>query len=366
MSIDAKITGVAADNHKLLEANTRRKFEGSRKSVVGLVTYTDKLYDFAAEVHPFLNPEFGTAMNQEVSFSGTPELIFDGGTGGTEWVATANSGNWNFSDSGKVTITSANNLDSATWDDAGTIDMADMSAITGLVDLDTYNTVNNAIIMQFGLNGVLVGTPINLNDYIDAGNFDEQAYVIPKVDLGITSEVVDEVTITILRSGGTRPNIKFDNLQINEIGDPAVFSVAVNVDEFLCITELVISIASTNTGITTVSGATENATVPNLSYNKFMSLDELVNGLLFIRTRKGKVGFAISLRSIGDFMGGGAVITNHISDGVNSFITLKITYTEPLVLDGSVGDSLNFVVADDLSGLLKLTAIARGAQRLDL
>lgn len=366
MSVKTKITGVAADNHKLLEANTRRKFEGARKSVVGLVTYTDKLHDFAAEVHPFLNSTFGTAMNQEVSFSGTPELIFDGGSGGTEWAPTANAGSWNFADSGKVTITNANNLDSATWDDAGTINMADMSAITGKIDLDTYNTVNNGILMQFGLGGVPIGTPINLNDYIDAGNFNEQSYVIPKADLGIIDEIVDEVTITILRSGGTRPVIKFDDLQINEVGNPLVFSVQLDTDEFICVRELVISIASTNTGITTVSGATENATVPNLSYNKFMSLDELTNGLLFIRTRKGKVSFAISLRSIGDFMGGGATITNHISDGVNTFITLRIVYEEPLVLDGSVGDSLNFIVGDDLSGLLKLTAIARGAQRLDI
>ena len=325
MSIDSKLIGSAVDNHKLLEVNTRRKFEGQRDSVVGLVAYTDKLHDFAVEVHPFLNDQFGTAMNQDVSFSGTPELIFDGGSGGTEWAATANAGTWDFADSGKVTITNANNLDSATWDDAGTVDMADMSAITGKIDLDTYNTINNGIIMQFGLAGVLVGTPINLNDYIDAGNFNEQSFVIPKADLGVAEEVVDEVTITMLRSGGTRPVVKFDDLQINEVGDPAVFSVSLDSDEFLCITELIISIAAAETGITAVSGATENATVPNLSYNKFMSLDELTNGLIFVRTRKGAIGFAISLRSVGDFMGGGAVITNHISDGTNTFITLKVT-----------------------------------------
>lgn len=69
----------------------------------------------------FSNETIGRSMNQNVTFGGTPELIFDGGSGGTEWSNTS-SGTWNFADSGKVTITNGVSGNFAKFDDAGTID----------------------------------------------------------------------------------------------------------------------------------------------------------------------------------------------------------------------------------------------------
>ena len=329
---------------------------------VGLVTLSHPLLEFDPEFHPFLNDTFGTAMNQNVTFSGTPELIFDGGSGGSEWTATAIAGVWNFADSGKVTITAANSLDNAIWDDSGTIDMSGRTAITGKVDLDTYNSVNNSIILQFGLAGVDVGNSVDLNDFIDTGDFAEQSFAIPKVDFGLDAQTVDDMDITIIRLAGTKPTIKFDDFQIEETGTPAVFKATTPGGTRFHVTEIRIVIADNITGITTVAGATENATVPNLAYDDFMGITSpLTNGVVFARVQNSELVFSINIKQLGDFLSTGSDIVNHVSDGTNTFITLLIKFPKPIILDGDKDDFLSFTVNDNLSGLLQFTAATRGA-----
>ena len=159
MSVDTRIIGGRGRNSELLEAHVH-PIETATGSHAGLVVLTKSLQTFTPTLLPFLNDTFGNSMNQNITFSGTPELITDGGSGGTEWAGTANQGTWNFADSGKTTITSALNNDNATFDDAGTIDMSTHTAISGLVDLDTYNPTQNTIVIQFGLAGILVTTTV--------------------------------------------------------------------------------------------------------------------------------------------------------------------------------------------------------------
>ena len=77
-----------------------------------LSVLTQPFLNFNPEFHPFLNDTFGTAMNQNVSFSGSPEFIHDGGTN-TRWTGTATQGTWNFADAGEVRLTGGNNNDRA-------------------------------------------------------------------------------------------------------------------------------------------------------------------------------------------------------------------------------------------------------------
>lgn len=331
---------------------------GGTSEDAGVLTQTERFLQFNPEVHPFLNSTFGNAMNQNVAFGGSPELIFDGGSGGTEWTGTANAGTWNFADSGKVTITSADNSDSATFDDAGTIAMSGHTAITGKVDLDTYNAANNTITVQFGLAGVPLGNSVNLDDYIDTGSFSEQSFVIPKADLAIDDLTVDEVTITIFRTGGARPTIKFDDWQIEETGTPAVFIAADLTPEEgkrFHVTELRLGLADA------LSSTVSDGTALGLSYDKILGVSALTNGIVFQRVQKGKVLFSVTFRQLGDFLSSGSNIVNAISDGTNTFITLLVEFPEPIILDTGGDSFLSFTIADDLSGLLQFTATARGA-----
>jgi len=359
MSIKARIQDGDGSS---LEAHVHSFATAQRKDHAGLLVLNKPFLDFNPEFHPFLNDDFGTAMNQNVTFSGTPEIIHNGGTS-TEWTGSAVAGTWNFADSGKITITSADNNDQASFaeETPTTIDMSGFTALTGKVDLDIYNPTNNSIVIQFDNAGVLVGNSVNLNDFIDTGNFSEQGFVVPKAELGLTTQLLDGMTITITRLGGTKPTIKFDDIQFEQTGTPAIFKATTPAKTLFHITEIRIAIADNITGITTVAGATETATVPNLAFDALLGVSALSNGLIFSRVKKGKTLFSVTIRQLGDFLATGSNIVNHVSDGTNSFITLLVVFPEPIVLEGGTDDFLSFTVNDNLSGLLQFTAAARGA-----
>ena len=87
----------------------------------------------------------------------------------------------------------------------------------------------------------------------------------------------------------------------------------------------------------------------------------LTNGVVFNRVQKGETLFSVTLRQLGDFLSVGSNILNHISDGTNTFITIRLEFPEPIVLGGGPDDFLSFTVSDNLSGLLQFTAVATGA-----
>jgi hypothetical protein len=318
-----------------------------------LLVLTENFFQFNPTLLPFTNSTYGIAMNQNVTFAGTPELIFDGA--GAGWTGTANIGTWNFADSGKVTITSANNNDSATWDDAGTIDMSSYTAITGKVDLDIYNEANNAILVQFGLAGVAVGVAVNLNDYIDTGIFLEQSFAIPKDDLEIDSLTVDEMTITMTRSGGLKPTVKFDDFQIEETGSPIVFKASTSVGRTR-IKKFRFMIADN------VASTVSTGTMHGLSYNKILGLSALTQGIVLQRVQDGKSIFTATYRQLSDFLYSGVTITNAISDGTNTLITLEVDLTEEFILipDNGTDNFISITINDNLSGLLLFQAAAIG------
>ncbi len=340
-----------------LEAHVHRFSTAKRDNHSGLLSLTRSFLNFNPEFHPFLNDTFGTAMNQSIAFSGTPELIFDGGSGGTEWAGTAVQGSWNFADGGKVTITSANNNDESLFQDSGggSTDMSGFTALTGKVDLDTYNSVDNSILIQFALAGVVVGNSVDLNDFIDTGNFAEQNFVVPKADMGLTTQTVDDFEILIVRTGGPKPTVKFDDFQLEETGDPAVFKATTPEGTRFHITEIRIRV--TDDLDTTLA----NGTVPNFNPDNILGVSALSNGIAFSRVQNGETLFSVILRSLDDFLATGSDLINDPGNATKAGFTLLVTFPEPIVLEGGSGNFLSFTINDDLSALTRFTAAARGA-----
>jgi len=322
-----------------------------------LLVSTDPLIKFNPEFHPFLNDDFGTAMNQNVTFSGTPEIIHNGGSS-VEWTGSAVVGTWNFADSGKVTITSANNNDEALFDEETptTVDLTGFTALTGKVDLDIYNDVNNNIIVFFALSGDDVGVSANLNDFIDTGDFAEQNFVIPKADLGLTTQVVNEFTIIIERAAGTKPTIKFDDIQLEATGTPAVFKATTPLGSRFHITELRLRLEDA------FDSTLANNSIANFPIDQLLGVSSLSNGILFQRVEDGEVLFSVTLKELGDFLATGSNLINATGNATNSGFTLLIEFPEPIVLSGGESENfLSFTINDDLSGLTRFTAAARGA-----
>ncbi len=358
--IQVNIAGIqGTGGAKILEAHVH-PFPTNSGQHIGLVTLTHPFIQTEPSTEFFFNSSFGIAMNQNVTFSGTPEVIFDGTDSGA-WTSTLVSGIWDFADGGKVTITTAENLDNAIWDDTGTINMSGHTALTGKIDLDIYSPVNNAIIIQFGLAGVDVGDSVNLNDFIDTGDFTEQSFAIPKSNFDISSETVDDMDITIIRLGGSKPTIKFDDFQIEEIGEPAIFSLNVDQGNSLHITELVFTYAdalvSEKTGL---ADATEAFTNDFLSYDAILGVSALSNGFVITRRKAGGTLFSATIRTLGQHISAGATIGELFTDNANTFITLRVVFPQPLILTGKPDDTLTVTINDDMSGLLQFTAAGRG------
>jgi len=233
-----RIVGTQGKGAKEVEQHVH-PFKTAGGNHVGAVVLQERFLNFNPEFHPFLNENFGTAMNQNIAFSGVPEIIHNGGTS-VEWTGTAIAGTWNFADGGTITITSANNNDEASFaeETPTTIDMSNFTALTGSVDLNIYNPNNNSIIIQFDNAGTLVGNSVDLNDFIDTGNFATQSFVIPKADLGLTTQLLDGMSLRITRTGGARPTIAFDDIQFEASGDPAIFKATTPLGTSFHITEI--------------------------------------------------------------------------------------------------------------------------------
>lgn len=361
--IRTKITGKDLTTGADMEQDMLSKNGITRKHVVGSVVFSADLFDLDPTIKPFINDDFGTAMNQNVVFGGTPELIFDGGSGGTEWAGSGGS-RWDFADAGEVTLFNGTNNSQALFEDAGTIDSSAYAALSGKVNLEIYSPATQDIFFQFRVSGVPLGVPVSMNAYIDTGNFAEQSFVIPLTDFGLAGATVDEFTMTVSRSGGNRPRIAFDDFNIQETGAPLVYTIRVPATEVYLVEQINFLFVDNITGITAVSGATENATVPNLSYNKLLGVNQLTNGILFKRTQNGREVINLTMKDLADFLSF-SIILDHVSDGTNTLLTMSVMLDPPILLDGKTNDTLSLTINDDLSGLIKFTALSRGSLRSD-
>jgi len=154
--------------------------------------------------------------------------------------------------------------------------------------------------------------------------------------------------------------VGIDEFQIEETGAPAVFKVTTPNDTRYRIKEIRISLADDITGITTVAGATENATVNNLDYSTFMGVAALTYGIGFAIVEKGVTQSSGTLRDLGDFFTIGFDIKNHVSNGTKTFVTLLAKFDEPILLVGAPDSYLSFTINDNLSSLQEFIAITRG------
>lgn len=312
-------------------------------------------------VIPFLNDTFGAAMNQNIAFSGTPEIIHNGGSS-TEWTGSAIQGSWNFADAGKVSLSSGVANDEATFaeETPTTVAMSGFTALTGKINLTTYSPTNNTLNVIFDLAGVDVGNSVNLNDFIDPNLLSsEQNFVIPKGLLGLDAQTVDGFSIALTRSGGAQVVFTLDDIQLEQTGTPAVFKAIVPIGDVVYITEIRLGLADV------LAATVTDGTALGLAYDKILAVASLSNGIVFRRIQAGETNFSVNFKQLGDFLRSGSNLINPISDGVNTFITLLVEFPEAIILEGDTLDGnenfLSFSISDNLSGLLEFTAAARGA-----
>lgn len=325
----------------------------------GLVVFTRPDMEFRSSPLIFLNGSAGADMNQAATYGGTPEIIHNGGTS-VEWTAAVVSGSWNFADVGKISITSANNNDAATFSEETptTIDITNYVALTGKVDLDAFNSANHTIQIAFDLAGTQVGNTLNIDDYIDTANFAEQSFAIPFDDFAFGGDNIDGFTITILRSGGSKPTIKFDDIQLENTGGSFDFRITKNQGYDYWARQIRFSFADN------FSTALTDASAVNLGYDKFVNLNALTNGMVFRWVENDEVRFSTTLRQNSDFLRFGN-IGQVMSDGTNTFLTIDVDFVDPIIIRNNPEKNyLSLTVNDDLSSLLLFQTVIRGSDRI--
>jgi len=219
------------------------------------------------------------------------------------------------------------------------------------------NRLNN---IALSIVDVAVASAVDLNDFVDPTTLGSyQNFVIPKASFGIDTDQVDEMEITVIRTGGPKPTFRIDDLQIEEVGTPAVYTSTALAGTRYYVGGLRFTIADA------LAGTVTDGTMPGLSYDQILALAALSNGIVFQRIQDGEVNFSATLNQLSDFLFAGFEVANHFSDGTDTVITLEVVFQDPIILDGSKSDRLTFTINDDLSGLTEFRATARGSLKVE-
>ncbi len=361
MGVDARIVGPQTSSSGVREAHVAKynNFSGEHS---GLEVLTTRFQEFVPTVIPFLNATLGNAMNQDVSFGGVPELIFDGA--GAGWTDTTTSGGeWNLASGGEVVLAHGEDGEFATFEDAvAAVDSDEYTALSGKVDLDNYTPGTQDLLVSFSLAGSPVGVAVGLNGFIDTGAAGGQSFAIPLTNFVLAGSNIDGLTITVERDSGHQPHVKFDDFQLEKTGTPVEFRVVASPSRSdLHVKKVKFLFADT------LPGTVSDGTMPGIAYNKILGLTALTNGITVRLVLDDDVKVSATIRQLSDMIGIGANITESISDGVVTFVALELEFSESFVLrrGKDTVDYISVIINDDLSDLDLFTGVVRGAYELD-
>ena len=333
----------------------------------GLVVATRPHKTVTSKTAFAVNDDYGREMNQNAAFGGSV-LIADGDS--TPWTF-AESGTKYTEDSTDRFYDTAKSIkaDNAVIGEymeftnqaggAGTnIDMTGYVGFSMWINIDKDWKTDSEVFFQCVVGGSLVGNSVDLSDYFDWADHDTWHYVtVLKADLGVSTTEIDAVRFTQGAKGGAKaPKYYVDLLNLQETGAPISYSIKPSSGTWFHIQTVHITMADAYTGIVTVAGATENASLPNLSYNKFLGMTG-AQGLKLEGYRDNALvpGTGSQVTNIGDMMSLPTTkITNAISDGTNTCISLERHFTHPIVIKAEENDELRVTIQDDFSVLLMM------------
>ncbi len=252
---------------------------------------------------------------------------------------------------------------SETWEFDKTSDLtiANYVAISGWINIDSDWADADSIDMYCydTASATEIGQRVHIEDFISIGEFDSwQSFAVPFSVLDIENEgTFDAVRFQVTaRDGAKSPKFYIDDLQVEQTGTPLVFKAVTPKGTRFHITELRIRMEDT------FDSTLANATIPNIPLYAFLGVARLTNGIVFRRVQVGKTAFSVTLRDLSDFMSTGSNLINVTGNAATTGFTLLVEFPVPIVLEGGDGENfLSFTISDDLSGLLRFTAVARGS-----
>lgn len=318
----------------------------------GIITYQAPLREYFGAALFLVDEDGSSNMAVDASISGTPEVVYlDEPT--TGWTNSALTGVWDFASaaitpqSGTESIDATATVDGsqALMERSTTIDLSAFSSISGFIYLTTWNSSRHDVTVEVRLAGVIVGNPVNVNDYVDTGTLGAWLpFVIPKIDMGLNGSIIDQVVFTTLSSSGQPPNYYLDTINIEESGSK-VFSFSPEPGQVFELDTINISFS-------------DNITV--VEPNQLMGLPSLTNGVRFRTVTDGVTRFGGGIRTIGELSSTGT-INSQITGAADTTITLTVPSPGTLIrFNGDTGDAFSAVISDDFSSLTGFTTYIRG------
>ena len=336
-----------------------------------LIVTTVPLRIFDNVLRFFINDDYGADMNQGTSATGTPLEVYNADD--TLWTATNIVG-------AKMTAQSADRpytgtyslkVDNSAVDDvyqianpAGDVTMASYTSLTIWANIDKDWKIRDQVDL-YGWDtgtGLQIGTEVDLSDYFSYLSYDTwQKINIPLTDMGdlSTSTTLDALRVRQVTAEGKAPKYYLDDIQFEEkVVDETTaieFEVKPDLGTWMYVESFKIIMAGPYSGILDVADATENATMPKLPYNSLLNVAKLDSGITYRRWKDGVVRNSSQIKQLLDLLSfSNSEIVGYGSDGVNTWITIKISFSVPILLKPENEDRLTLTINDDLSGLLVL------------
>lgn len=340
----------------------------TKRDESGLVVYSHPLREFSPESTPFFNPDNGIEMAISGGFSGTPELVHNGGdtaawTGSNiigssvDFASTTRPRTGTFS----VRANSPSLGDVWQFDKGSNIDLSNYVALTIWINVNRRWGAGDSVNI-FGYDtgtGLQVGNSVNIQDYINETDFDVwQEAVIPLSDMGLNSSTVDAIRMSINAAAGQTPDFYIDDFDVQESTTSVSYTLEPEQGRILYLNELRFNF------VDAYDASLLNNSMYNLSYNQILGQAKLNAGIQLQRFKQGEIQFSAIFTCLNDFLRVGIGIDQAISDGTNTSIVLKRIFTEFFELDSRQEDKLVITINDNLSGLISFSVFGLGKEEI--
>ena len=318
------------------------------------------------------NPTYGREMAQDGLYGGVPFLLHDG-TDTVEWTFSNEVGAKGTADS---TTRFYDGSKAIEWDNPNVGDIIeiinddgpgndiDMTgsyvAMTFWINVDKNWVLGDSFSLYARIGAATAGNAVNIEDYFDYTTHDTWHYVnIPLTDLGIDSTSIDAVWIeNNSRAGAKSPTFYIDEWYLQVSGAAITYTLRPNDGTWFHVK------AFQTTFVDALNADNADSTMPHLSYDQILGLSTST-GYIYERysARKTDPIFTARITNLMDLLSYPySKITNAISDGTNTLITIENTYPTGIdfVLKAEDGDRIEYTIEDSFDDLLYFRVCAQG------
>ena len=346
--------------------NTAHVDSADGQEAQALVVATRDLKTYNYKLVEFTNSTYGTDMNVNAGFGGTPILIYNENAGTpTEWTTAAVSGTWVFNNAAQAYngTVSFSNLATGPGENNATMslskgsnqDLTGYIAITGWIYLTSVPSDN----INFGgyLAGVLVGNLVDIRNYVNAATTGVwQGFSIPLTTMNLTAQTINSFRFIKVNRNST---FYVDYIRIQESGGGVVFKIEPSTETWFHVSRV------RWTMVDAMAGTLASGTMPAIAYNKLLNVTQLPTGIIDNITIDGKIIHSTAIKNLIDILTTHtASIVDKGSDGTNTWVTVDILLDTPIILKSETQDFISYTLSDDLSGLIVFKVFASGKEEV--